>query len=134
MNYFWNMPMFAHMSELDQVSLSDFCQMQDVSPGESVFHKGDDPQALYIVLSGEFEVEKPDGSKVVLEPGDIFWEMALYGQDHHRNATVTSPTGWTLITLLQFSLDQMLQKYPALHDSLTKIIDKRMQENNKGSS
>lgn len=51
MNYFQNIAIFSHISEQDQKNLSDFCQTQKLLPGDVLFHEGDEPQALYVVIS-----------------------------------------------------------------------------------
>ena len=58
MNYFIGGTIFSQIDEQDQIFLSDFCQIQDLSSGEVLFHQWDEPQAIYIVLSWELAVQK----------------------------------------------------------------------------
>ena len=129
MNYFENINLFSDLLIEDQVNLSDFCQVQNLSSWDVLFQEGDDPQALYIIASGGLLVQKGvvgDLQNLAsLESGDIVWEMAFFGEQKKRNATVVAREETKLIVIINFSLQQILEKYPELYNKLNTIIEER---------
>ena len=133
MNYFCDIPLFLDMSEQDQKNLSDFCQLQHVNAGQNLFLQGDDAQALYIIKSWTLWVYRQEWEEkksiATLGFGDIVWEMSFFWQPPVRNASVTAQSDVEAITLLHYSLSQILEKYPNIHTHLQQIIQDRIQKN-----
>lgn len=69
------------LGRLDQQQIRQLVDMMEFSEAEAgsyVFHKGEEPDELYIVDSGQVEVEFPDTSKNKrLGRGGIFGELAI---------------------------------------------------------
>ncbi|MBT3296102.1 MAG: cyclic nucleotide-binding domain-containing protein [Verrucomicrobia bacterium] len=67
-------------------------------PGECIFEEGDTPDALYLVLEGEIEVNRrtPDGQTVMLArigPGDCLGEMGVFdGEKRSASAHTVGQT------------------------------------------
>ena len=133
MNYFDNIDIFSEISEMDQVSLSDFCQIQFLQTGEVLFQEWDDPQALYIISSWTLSIRQDRAweSKEIatLEQWDLVWEMAFFWEPPVRSATVVAKEDSSLIVILHFSVQQILKKYPKLHQTLQGIIEYRIRKN-----
>ena len=133
MNYFWNIPLFMTLSQQDQENLSDFCQIQHLSSGQSLFWEGDEAQALYVIGSWNFWVYKEQWGEKKLIANLWFWdivgEMSFFWRPPVRNASVIAHAESTVITLLHYSLSQILEKYPNIHRSLQQIIEERSQQN-----
>jgi len=129
MNYFTDIDLFAHLSETDQKNFSDFCQTQGLSKWERLFSEWDIPQALYIIRSGRVLVQKNINGEqkniAVLWDGDIVGEMAFFGNPPKRNATVVADTTCSVIVMLKFSMQEMINKYPDLHEEIKNIIESR---------
>jgi CRP-like cAMP-binding protein len=58
MNYFENIELFQDLTVEDQLQLSSFCQEQHMNSGEILFKQGDEPQAMYVISSGSFLIQK----------------------------------------------------------------------------
>ena len=129
MNYFSGIDIFAHLSEQDQRNFSDFCQLQKLSSGDVLFREWDTPQALYLISSGRMLVQKTlnwhQKNIAMLWDGDLVWEMAFFWNPPLRNATVTADIDSTVIVILKFSMEQMMEKYPDLHSEIKSIIEER---------
>lgn len=129
MNYFIGGTIFSQIDEQDQIFLSDFCQIQDLSSGEVLFRQWDEPQAIYIVLSWELAVQKwlwIESKKVAdIQEGDIVGEMAFFGDEKRRNATIVAKQDTKLIVIINYALQQILEKNPRLYNELEQIIEKR---------
>jgi CRP/FNR family transcriptional regulator, cyclic AMP receptor protein len=133
MNYFQDIALFQDISPEDQVNLSDFCQMQILPAWEILFSEGNAPTALYIIKEGELQVYKDikGNRKNIARLGfwDLVGEMAFFWEPPLRSATVSALRDTRLIVLLHYSLTQMLQKYPLLHDTIKALIEHRIQQN-----
>jgi len=130
MNYFENIDLFSDLSQEDQISLSDFCQVQDLNSWDTLFKQWDDPQAMYVIVSGKMLVQKQPAwwepkDVALLGDWDIVWEIAFFGNPPTRNATVTAHEPSTLIVIIKFAMNQMLDKYPDLYENVKNIIEER---------
>lgn len=127
MNYqLWQYSLFQDLSPEELKNIEDFCQEKILETGEILFHEGDEPQALYIIASGSLSVLKNNSKEVVvLESGSLLGEMAFFGNETKRNATLKAREETHLIVLLAFSLVQLFWKYPQLQEKLTQLIQAR---------
>lgn len=133
MNYFENIGIFSSMSLIDKTNLSDFCQLQNLKAGEVLFYEWDEPQAIYLILSGKLQVQKltqgVNKDVAFLEAGNLVGEMAFFDIPPYRSATVTAVEDTQLVVMLQFSIQQMLEKYPDLYKRVSNIIQERRLQN-----
>lgn len=88
------MPIFSGIKDEALRSLASLLKEEKVVKGEYIIHEGDYSNTLYILRSGEVEVRKvinreSDKYKTlaILEEGDIFGEMAVFGGEF-RSADV----------------------------------------------
>ncbi|CAN5182490.1 hypothetical protein BH24ACT17_BH24ACT17_15130 [soil metagenome] len=72
-------PLFTDLSEEDLERLYRMAETVSIPAGQLVLREGDPGDSLYVVLEGELEVTKRQGSHDVLlalyEPGQFFGEM-----------------------------------------------------------
>jgi CRP-like cAMP-binding protein len=87
-------PIFANIHPETLDSLSKLLREERFGQGEYIVREGDHAEAMYIIRSGEVEVRKairrePEKYKTlaILEKGDIFGEMAVFGEEF-RSADV----------------------------------------------
>lgn len=73
-------------------------RMRSAARGEGIFAEGDDPDSLYVVLTGRVIITRISeaGKEVILsslEPGRVFGEMALFdGAARSANASAAEPS------------------------------------------
>ena len=130
MNYFENVDLFSDLSLADQVSLSDFCQTQTLNAWDVLFRQWEEPQAMYIIASGKMLIRKElqwgeVQDVAILWEGDLVWEIAFFGEPPTRNATVIAHEASTVIVIVKFSMQQMMDKYPDLYERVRLIIEQR---------
>jgi F420-non-reducing hydrogenase small subunit len=89
-------------------------------PGTVIFHQGEPGDTLYLIQSGAVEYSYKQGDTetvlTILEKGDFFGEMALFGQEL-RPATARAARQTRLLPLTRDSLVERVQNDPgvALH-------------------
>ncbi len=82
------LPLFTGLSEEILSSISRILREERFKAGSLVIREGDPADFFYIIHSGEMEVRKTIDSEsqkhktlAILEEGDIFGEMALFGEE-----------------------------------------------------
>jgi CRP-like cAMP-binding protein len=104
-------PLFADLSEEDLEQLYQMAEMVSIPAEQLVLREGDPGDSLYVILDGELEVTKRQGSQDVLlavyEPGQFFGEMALLEQAP-RSASVRTLRESTLLVISQAAFQTLL--------------------------
>ncbi|MBS0584753.1 MAG: FAD-dependent oxidoreductase [Verrucomicrobia bacterium] len=102
--------------------------------GETIFHKGDVGNFLYIIKSGKVEVlESSDGKEkqiAVLKEGDFFGEMALLNEKR-RLATVRSLEDCEVLALRKSDFQILITQFGALKEQFEKVEKERLKEAQK---
>ena len=111
---------------MDQLTLE--FRVADIAAGEVVIRQGDVGDHLYVVDSGDLEVTGTMNNRTTklgeLHRGDFFGEIALL-RGTRRGATITALTPATLWTLSGTSLNEWLEKTPALKDRMREVMWRR---------
>lgn len=94
---------------------------------------GDPGEEMYIIISGETDVRigEPGSERVVatLKSGDYFGEMALLTEEP-RSATVLATDTVETFVLYKNDFDVILERYPSISLSMTKMISQRLRDTN----
>ncbi len=98
---------------------------QTYRPGDTIFAEGDDGDCLYVIRSGEVEIEFHGTVLEQLGPSDIFGEMALI--DHApRSATAKAKTECTLSVLRQRDFLLMVDQVPYFAINVMRTLTQRL--------
>jgi signal transduction histidine kinase len=88
-------PLFEGLSDEELQRLIDMAEPVSLQAGDVLMRQGDPGDAAYVVIQGEFEVQKQSGQSMikidVRSPGDVVGEMALLSRAS-RTATVIAKT------------------------------------------
>ena len=76
--------------------------------GEYIFHKGDEGDQMYVILSGEVAISDEGQPIAILRKGELFGEMAIFG-DHQRCADAVAKSTCELFILNDTTLDKLMQ-------------------------
>lgn len=90
-------------------------QHREVSPGEIIFRRGELGRSMFIVESGQIQLEFGDGlPDKLIGPREFFGELVLFVGSHTRvaNAVVLSPTGLCIVEHEAF--ERLLETEPRL--------------------
>jgi CRP/FNR family transcriptional regulator, cyclic AMP receptor protein len=91
-------PLFQCLTDDDLNSLARSIRQQSLKQGQTLFHKGDEGTALYIILAGTIKIILPSriGDEMIVSmfaEGDYFGEMALLdGEPRSADAVAVQPT------------------------------------------
>lgn len=123
----WNLvahvPFFAGLTAQEIAAISDLLRLRTTVPGEVIFEKGDEGDAMYFIVSGEVELSFEPMTKVFRD-GGFFGEMALLYK-RPRDAAAMAKTFMELLQLEARDLDAFLETHPKLRDRITRVAEER---------
>lgn len=119
-------------SELTQDSLKTlelFCQERKIYAGQLLFNKWDESTSMYIIKKWCMQVF--DGEKIlwIVRENDMVWEMGIFSNHKIRMASVKAIEDTDVIILLDFSVQQLWIKHPAILSEIRAIISERIKKN-----
>jgi CRP-like cAMP-binding protein len=85
--------------------------------GEVLFRTGDPGEELFLVREGSIVVSKPVTGRLEqvlnrMEPGEVFGEMSVFGDERHRSATCQAEVDTLLYSLDRESLNRFIAGNP----------------------
>lgn len=113
-----HLPFFA---DLDSAACDDIARMarvERVLAGEALFRQGDPPQAIFVVLSGEFKATQvtPEGDRVVVRlvgPGDLAGHVSMFCNTPYP-ATPLAMTESIALAWTHQDFTSLMARHPAL--------------------
>ncbi|MGA8171982.1 MAG: cyclic nucleotide-binding domain-containing protein, partial [Methylocystis sp.] len=116
----------ASATDLNVEWLKPFAHPRSLKAGATVFRKGDEADAAFILVEGSVELTEID---VVLHPGDLFGEMALFTADGRRMATAVCKTNTRLLFITYEEFEQHYFQNPEFGLYLVRLIVRRFDMN-----
>lgn len=121
--------LFSSLSNEEIKTLEMFCQQRDYKAWEILFNIWDEASAMYIVKSWLLEAYNYDKILWTISPWWFVWEMALFLIPKIRTASVKAVENSTVITLLSFSINELLKKHPEIFEKIKWVIEQRNEQN-----
>src|SRR5688572_12546263 len=104
-------PLFQGLSDQELQQLMDNAEPVSLQAGDVLIKQGDTGDSAYVVIKGEFEIQKQSGQSLikidVRNPGDVVGEMALLSRAP-RSATVISKTDSETLRIPQEAFEKLL--------------------------
>ena len=104
-------PLFQGLTDQELQQLMDDAKPVSLRAGEFLMKQGDDGDAAFVVVSGEFEVSKQSGQSLikidVRNPGDVLGEMALLSRSP-RSASVVAVTDCEVLRISPEAFENLL--------------------------
>ncbi|KAA3617382.1 MAG: response regulator [Calditrichaeota bacterium] len=127
-------PIFRMLGKESIDFIVERLKFKTFAAGEAICKTGDKGEEMYIIISGETDVQVGEPGKEVvvatLKSGDYFGEMSLL-TDEPRSATVLSNDGCETFVLYKNDFDVILERFPSIALSMTKIVSQRLSDTNK---
>jgi signal transduction histidine kinase len=105
-------PLFEGLSDEELAQLMDMAEPLSLRAGDVLIRQGEPGDAAFVVMRGEFEVQKQSGPSLikidVRNPGDVVGEMALLSRAP-RNATLIAKTDGEVLRIPQEAFERLLQ-------------------------
>jgi CRP/FNR family cyclic AMP-dependent transcriptional regulator len=116
----------AAESDLQIEWLKPFMHPRAIKAGENVFSRGAAADEAFLLVEGQIEI--PERS-VVLTPGTLFGEMALFTADAKRTATAVCVTDVRLLVITYEQFEQLYFQNPEFGLYLVRLIVRRFEMN-----
>jgi CRP-like cAMP-binding protein len=124
------LPLFDNMSEETIAYLGGKLSIERLQEGETLFHKGDPGDSLYIVDGGWVKITTQDasGEELILNrcgPGEVIGEMSLI--DHEpRSANVVATASARLLRLTREDFLDVITAQPSIAMEIMRNISGRL--------
>ena len=119
-----------HLTQALDIALTPF----EVGEGDVLLVEGENDDSLMVVVHGEVEVLVDGISIASAGPGELFGDMALFGRDPRRTATVRTLTPCSLVLLEQTGIAALRAHDNSLVQTLEsqalRTIGKRLRDMN----
>jgi serine/threonine protein kinase len=136
-DFLLQIPAFNALSAEEATRLIDKAHRREFTSGQAILRKGDEGDAMYVILEGSVLVPVLDQDGDVrftarLEAGAIFGEMALLtGERRSADVIVVSEHPCVCLELKKQDVDILLRQHPPIARFLTEILSKRLLESEK---
>ncbi|MBW1899429.1 MAG: Crp/Fnr family transcriptional regulator [Deltaproteobacteria bacterium] len=123
-------PLFKSLSQKDIADLAESIRLLSLKQGQTLFRKGDEGTALYLVKSGTIKIVLPSriGDEIIVtifSGGDFFGEMALLdGEPRSADAIAIEPSEVFVLRRNDFLL--FLQSNINAIESILSLLSKRL--------
>ena len=122
--------LFAELPESSLAALAEITGTRSLRPKEELFHKGDEANELYVVVSGHLKITttSSDGNDLmfgVAGPGEVCGEIALLTQ-WPRTATVSALEATSLLAIGRRQLHALLHEQPEVGIALLSVVATRV--------
>lgn len=105
-------PIFQGLSDEELIRLMDMAEPVFLRAGDLLIKQGEPGDAAYVLLKGDFEVQKLSGQSLikidVRNPGDVVGEMALLSRTP-RNASIIAKTDSEALRIPQEAFEKLLR-------------------------
>ncbi|MCF7803446.1 MAG: Crp/Fnr family transcriptional regulator [Candidatus Marinimicrobia bacterium] len=131
--YLKQIDIFQDLKEPQLQKVEKFAIHKFLKKKELVYLPGDRSDKVYLLKEGRVKVSRlsEDGKEmtmVILEPGEIFGESALYSDSKTRSTMAEALDDALVCTVYRRDFEDMLKNQPELSLKLTKEIGKRRRE------
>jgi CRP/FNR family cyclic AMP-dependent transcriptional regulator len=128
--------LFRELSERELAELAQVAVPRRWLAGESVFREGDPGDTCYVVRTGAVRVTRrhSDGRQITLaelREGDLFGELAMFGDGETRSATVEAIEDTDGVALLAGDLRRTMLSHPSIAVAMLAGLAERIRQVNE---
>ncbi|ODR97107.1 hypothetical protein AUC69_13495 [Methyloceanibacter superfactus] len=124
----WSMvarvPLFATMDQSEIAEVTKLLYTRNYMPGVPMVRTGDSGDGMYLIASGEAQVDVGAGKHRVLKEGDFFGEMALLEHRRHKH-DVVARTRCRVYVLDSQALARLTRRHPEILSRIRKVAKAR---------
>jgi CRP-like cAMP-binding protein len=126
-------PLFKPFDRAQRQQLAARFSAHTAMPGTELIREGDAGRGLFLILTGEVDVTKLDGTDRVmlasLKAGDVFGEISLL-ENSATTATVTAARRSTVLFLAREYFERLVHGVPALREYFEQLAEERRMDTN----
>lgn len=134
-NLLARIPLFSDLSPEELDRLMAALEVVNLKSGDVLFREGDVPEHLFIVVSGELEINMGSGTGNelvldILREGEYFGEMGLIMPGGRRTAGARAKGKVVLLSMSRNRFGDLLQHHPQLANAMVNVLSQRLDNTN----
>ena len=118
-------PIFEETPSRSLASLATLAATVEAAEGETIIHKGEFENCLYVIAQGRMRVHDGDQNIAILEVGEIIGEMALL-DPAPRAASVSAVEDSVLLRLDKEAFDLAMADNPEIAHGVLRVLCRRL--------
>lgn len=120
-----NIELFSGLDTSELTIVASLLTLEAYKNGLSIVREGEVGYVFYVLKAGRAEVSHEGTLLRVLEPGDFFGEVAIFG-DGKRSTTVTARGDVEVWAMFGTSLGQLEREHPDIAATLRSTVRDRL--------
>jgi CRP-like cAMP-binding protein len=116
--------LFGGLSADDRARLATWLEVEEFEAGRRLTQEGAFDYAFFVLERGRVRVEREGRAIASLGPGDVFGEMAFFG-DGRRNADVVAETPGSVLVMFGTRFREMQASLPEVAEVLRDLVSTR---------
>ena len=116
--------LFGGLAVHDRTRLASWMEVEDFDAGRRLTEQGSFDYAFFVLEQGRVRVEQGGETIASLGPGDVFGEMAFFG-DGRRNADVVAETAGRVLVMFGTRFREMQASMPEVAAQLQSLVGNR---------
>ena len=126
-------PLFSGLDTLAISRIATLLRARLVPPDTPIFHRGDRPDGMYFIASGEVEISNVGAEPIRLGENNFFGEIGLL-KDVPRTATVRTVTPCRLLVLESREFKELMEADFEVREVISKAVEERLGEEDVSGS
>ncbi|MGE3726312.1 MAG: Crp/Fnr family transcriptional regulator [Candidatus Sericytochromatia bacterium] len=131
--YLSQINLFAAMLPEEMKQMEAMTSMCSTPKYEPIYLPGDPADSIYLLKKGRVRISRlsAEGKQIILsilEPGDIFGEVALIDDDSEQDSIAEAMEDTLLCIVRKTDFEQFLSMHPGLNLKVTKLIGLRLRQ------
>lgn len=128
-----NFNLFKTLSAAEKIKMSTKVTHKKMKKNDYVYFPDDPSSSIYFLKGGRVKIGtySDDGKeiiKTILEPGEVFGELGLVGEENRKDFAIAMENNVTLCALGIDDMEDMMEKNSMLGMKVTKMIGFRLQK------
>ena len=119
-----NVPLFSGLSDEDRARLASWLEDEEYPAGRSLAREGSSDYAFFVLDVGNARVETDGTTLRTLGPGDVFGEMAFFGEGR-RTASVVAETDVRVLSMFGTRFREMQTTMPEIAARVERLVHER---------
>jgi serine phosphatase RsbU (regulator of sigma subunit) len=134
-NLLARIPLFSDLPSEELDRLMAALEVVNLKSGDMLFREGDIPEHLFIMVSGELEINMGSGTDNeivlnVLKEGEYFGEMGLIMPGGRRTAGARARGDVVLLSMSRNRFTELMHSHPQLANAMVSVLSQRLDSTN----
>jgi len=124
--------LFSGLSEETRAGMASMLRPVNIKKKSFIYNMGDSAEKIYILKEGRIKITRltEDGKELtidILEPGDIFGEMAIAGESERETSAEALEDSF-ICAIAKLDFERFIAENPGLSLGITKLFGSRLRK------